>query len=275
MKLQKKIKMIIKNPKFLLYRWSKNYQRYYEGFSYDFDLNGEALLIHRLSSFNLNVVFDVGANIGEWSKFVELKFNLDTEIHAFELSPTTLDTLSLNCSQSLRIKINKFGLSNDTATIEYKDYGVNSGINTLLKNADFHDRSLEPKVRIAEVVKGEDYCNEQKIEMIDFLKIDVEGAENYVLEGFRKFLEQAKIKIIQFEYGYTHGDAKFLMKDFYSMLEEYGYVIGPLKPTGVLFMDFSYPLNDFNSGPNYVAVHKSQAEIIKAIRGKSILGFPS
>jgi hypothetical protein len=40
-------------------------------------------------------------------------------------------------------------------------------------------------------------------------------------------------------------------------------------------MDFSYPLNDFNSGPNYVAVHKSQTKIIDAIRGKSIPGFPS
>ena len=275
MKLYKKIKSVIQNPQFLIYRLSKNYLKYYEGFSYDFDLNGEALLIDNLSRFNLNVVFDVGANIGEWSKFVEIKFNNNSEIHSFELSPTTAETLTLNFSESPRIKINKFGLSNLTETIEYKDYGVDSGKNTLLKDADFHDRSLEPKVRIAEVVKGEEYCKNLQIEMIDFLKIDVEGAENYVLEGFRNFLEQAKIKVIQFEYGYTHGDAKFLMKDFYKMLEEYDYIIGPLKPTGVLFMDFSYPLNDFNSGPNYVAVHKSQTEIIKAIRGKSILGFPS
>lgn len=168
-----------------------------------------------------------------------------------------------------------YSLSNETGTIQYKDYGVDSGKNTLLKDADFHDRDLEPEFLIAEVYEGEEYCKNTNIENIDFLKIDVEGAENYVLEGFKNFLQQGKIKVIQFEYGYTHGDAKFLMKDFYKMLQEYGYIIGPLKPTGVLFMDFSYPLNDFNSGPNYVAVHKSQIEIIRAIKGKSILGFPS
>ena len=106
MKLYKKIKSVIQNPYFLIYRLSKNYQKQYEGFSYDFDKNGEALLIDNLSRFNLNVVFDVGANIGEWSKFVEIKFNNKTEIHAFELSPTTADTLTLNCSESPRIKIN-------------------------------------------------------------------------------------------------------------------------------------------------------------------------
>jgi FkbM family methyltransferase len=238
-------------------------------------LNGEALLIDRLSRFNLDVVFDVGANVGEWSKFIELKFNNTAELHAFELSPTTVDTLILNCLKSPSIKINKFGLSNETMIIEYKDYGVDSGKNTLLKDADFHDKQIEPNVRFAEVLKGAEYCRNKKIDRIDFLKIDVEGAENYVLEGFKEFLEEGKIKVIQFEYGYTHGDAKFLMKDFYMMLKEYDYILGPLKPTGVLFMDFSYPLNDFNSGPNYVAVHKSQTKIINAIRGKSIPGFPS
>jgi hypothetical protein len=46
-----------------------------------------------------------------------------------------------------------------------------------------------------------------------------------------------------------------------------------LKPTGVLFMNFSYRLNDFNSGPNFVAVHNSQKDIINAIQGKAIKGY--
>lgn len=39
-------------------------------------------------------------------------------------------------------------------------------------------------------------------------------------------------------------------------------------------MEFDYALNNFTSGPNYIAVHNSQREIIEAIRGKSIDGYP-
>jgi hypothetical protein len=63
------------------------------------------------------------------------------------------------------------------------------------------------------------------------------------------------------------------MKDFYKFFNDRNYIVGPLKPTGVLFMNFSYRLNDFNSGPNFVAVHNSQKDIINAIQGKAIKGY--
>ena len=66
-----------------------------------------------------------------------------------------------------RIKINKFGLSNETKIIEYKDYGMDSGKNTLLKDADFHDKQIVPLLRFADVVKGAEYCRNKKIDRID------------------------------------------------------------------------------------------------------------
>lgn len=121
---------------------------------------------------------------------------------------------------------------------------------------------------------GDQYCSENNIDRIDLLKIDVEGAEHLVLEGFKTMLAKGAIKVIQFEYGYASGDVKFLIKDYYALFEHYGYKLGPLKPTGVLFMDFQYPLNDFNSGPNYVAVHGKEIALLDGLRGKDIRGFP-
>ena len=41
-----------------------------------------------------------------------------------------------------------------------------------------------------------------------------------------------------------------ILKDF----NDNGYVVGVLKQNGVIFSDFKHKLNDFNSGPNFVAM---------------------
>ena len=193
--------------------------------------------------------------------------------HAFEISLTNIKVLHQKFSKNPRITINKYGLSNRRGEVEYKDYGRCSKVNTILEDANFHDHNIKPKLSKAFIETGDRYCVENGIELIDLLKIDTEGAEHLVLSGFCKLLEEGRIRVIQFEYGYTHADAKFLMKDFYKMLVKYGYVIGVLKPGGVIFTEFKYQLNDFQSGPNYVAVHKSCSCIIEKLRGKPIKGF--
>jgi FkbM family methyltransferase len=261
------------NPYFAMYAKAKKFILKYEGFSYDFDKNGEKRLFEKLENFKINTIFDVGANVGGWTEIALQKLPKST-IHSFEISKKTFQTLRTKHGSNHRVSLNNFGLSNENGEFEYKDYGENSGVNSLIVDADFHDKSITPVIVKATVETGDHYCKRNDIQEIDILKIDVEGAEHLVLGGFSEMLENGLIKLIQFEYGYTHGDAKFLIKDFYKLLEGYGYLLGPLKPTGVLFMDFDYALNDFNSGPNYIAVHKNQKEMIEAVEGKSIKGFP-
>jgi len=263
----------ITNPYFAVYAAAKRYILKYEGFSYSFQKNGEEHLLDALSDSGVKTVFDVGANIGGWTEIAILKFK-DANVHSFEISKTTFKSLQKKHVNNTRIFLNNFGLSDKKGQIEYKDYGENSGVNSLIMDANFHDQHISPTLVSAVVETGNDYCKKKKIGEIDFLKIDVEGAEHLVLRGFSDLLENSAIKVIQFEYGYTHADARFLIKDFYKLLEKYGYLLGPLKPNGVIFMDFEYALNDFNSGPNYVAVHKSCNAIIEKIRGKPIKGYP-
>ena len=263
----------ITNPYFAMYVIAKKFIHIYEGFTYSFKKNGEEWLLNALASSGVNTVFDVGANVGAWSEIASNKFP-SANIHSFEISQRSFKSLQKLHANNHRIKLNNFGLGNDKGEFEYKDYGVNSGVNSLIIDADFHDKTIEPALIKATVEIGDDYCKSNSIKEIDILKIDVEGAEHLVLKGFSDMLSEGAIKVIQFEYGYTHGDAKFLIKDFYKLLEGYDYLLGPLKPNGVLFMDFDYALNDFNSGPNYVAVHKSQKDIIDKVKGHPIRGFP-
>ena len=122
---------------------------------------------------------------------------------------------------------------------------------------------------------GDQFCLEHGIAEIDFLKIDVEGAEQHVLQGFEQMLSRQSIDIIQFEYGYANGDAGWLMKNFYEYLEGFGYVLGPLKSKGVIFMPFKYGLNDFRSGPNFVALNQRSVKLRHLLEGKEIRGYPT
>ena len=68
------------------------------------------------------------------------------------------------------------------------------------------------------------------ISHINFLKIDVEGHELYVLKGLGRYLDAKFIDIIQFEYGGTNFDSKINLKDFFDLLELNNFVIHKIMP---------------------------------------------
>ena len=255
-----------------IYRKSKKYIKFYENFSYDIKKNGEKYIQKKLSKFNIKVIFDIGSHTGGWTQMCSDIHN-QSKFHLFEISTSSFQKLSQTFKKKENITCNNFGLSDKDTNIDYVDYGEYSQINSLILKSNFHNNNLS-NIKKTYTTTGDSYCKKNKIYEIDFLKIDVEGAENLVLKGFNEMLNEAKIKIIQFEYGHINADTKFLINDFYEFLQSKGYILGPLKKNGAIFMEFCYSLNNFDSGPNFIAVHKSQKEIIKAINGKKINGYP-
>ena len=61
--------------------------------------------------------------------------------------------------------------------------------------------------------------------MIDFVKIDVEGAEKMVFEGAIELLQNKKIKCGIFEVEQTLYDANTHENEICNMLMDYGYLI--------------------------------------------------
>lgn len=234
-----------------------------QNFSYNFEKNGEKALLQALKNHPIHTVFDVGSNVGDWS-LIARSFFPHANIHSFEISPATFKTLRNNTTKK-NIIINNLGLGNQDTEIEFKDYGTDSTVNTILLNTSYHDHKIKPKISKSKIKKGDSYCLENNIDCIDLLKIDVEGAEHLVLEGFSQMINQKKIGLIQFEYGYANGDARFLMRDFYNLLNNAGYIIGKLKKNGVAFQPWSYKLNDFRSGPNFIAIRGDDTPLLKII----------
>jgi len=106
-------------------------------------------------------------------------------------------------------KFNSFGLGNENT---YKQYNIVS--QSILRNGGGNFKKIKIK-------KGFDYCNDNNIKSIDFIKIDTEGYELEVLKGMGNMLKN--IKIVQFEYGGTYISAKITLNDVINHLKNHGF----------------------------------------------------
>jgi FkbM family methyltransferase len=236
----------------------------HEGITNTIYTNGEKELIENTGSLGLKTIFDVGANIGNWTKLAHAA-HAQAQIHAFEIVPETFKTLQSKTSElSDRVTLNDFGLSDVDGTV---DVCVDPSSSVLSSMLDFAETAVTPgaveKVP-CQVKRGEAYCQEAGIDEVDFLKIDVEGAEHQVIAGFMPMIEARKVRLLQFEYNRGAIISHFLLRDFYQLLEPLGYSLGKLYPDGVQFHDYTLAHEDFH-GPNYVACLKDDTDMRQAI----------
>lgn len=224
----------------------------------EFTQHGEYQLLDKLT--NVNTIFDVGCNVGEWSRMARSLYP-DANIHMFEVVPQTFKKMLGNGVLDSNTHPNNFGLSATMGTIPMKIRADNDRVSTSVLSLH-HDNSF-----IAEglVVPGDTYCRVQNIQYIDYLKIDTEGHEYSVLEGFTQMFQQEKIACIQFEYGYISILTKKLLIDFYQLLTPHNFVLGKITPDGVQFKEYHLFDEDFK-GPDYLAVHKSRQDIIDRVK---------
>ncbi len=236
----------------------------YENLDYDFGSNGERRVLERLAqSGEVSVIFDVGANVGTWTQMAADLFPAAT-IHAFEIVPETYSALASNVAGHPQVHAHPVGLSDHAGDTLVNYVPGGSEAATLVDGAieEFFQRQTERVSARLEV--GDEVAAQQGITAIDFLKLDVEGAEYEVLSGFQTMLASGAIRIIQFEYGYVNVITKHLLRDFYELLEGAEMVVGKIYPGLVDFRPYRLQHEDF-LGPNFLAVSRSQEQLIAAL----------
>ncbi len=238
----------------------RRYLRWMENHNYDLATNGERYVLERLKNSGMKILFDVGANLGTWTSMAT-GILTEAEAHCFEIVPETALKLSVITGSDPRITVNQFGLGDGERDVVVKFYPESPGLSSLVD----YPHADAARVVAAKVRRGDWYCRERSIERVDFLKIDVEGAEELVLQGFAEMLDRHRIMIIQFEYGRANILQHFLLYDAYQLLTSHGFVVGKLYPDGVDFRPYSFDREDFQ-GPNYLAVQESRPDLIARLR---------
>ena len=134
-------------------------------------------------------VIDVGAHKGYFSFFTARLMKGTGKIYAIEPEPRNCFWIKkgILANGYKNINIHRIALSNlNGKTLLYK--GKKSGHHSIKRNMGLGSTVIETK-------KLDDLLNENNIQKLDFLKIDVEGAEVEVLEGAQHTLNQADLKI--------------------------------------------------------------------------------
>jgi FkbM family methyltransferase len=197
--------------------------------------SGEILIfdiVCKLSSSAV-VLFDVGANIGNYAKIAieNLPTELKHEVHCFEPSPTSFEKLKIKFAGSENVIVNSFALGAAKETASLYMNTESSRLASLTKrDLDHHGIKHDNIVVEVDVQTLDCYASERKIESIDLLKIDVEGHEMDVLIGAQQLIDQGAIKLVQFEFGGCNIDTRSFFRDFYFFLEGKGYHLYRILP---------------------------------------------
>lgn len=166
----------------------------------------EQLLISKLVQPGM-LAFDVGANTGDYSILLSKLVGSLGKVYSFEATSTTFTQLDKRLEQTECTNIcaiNKAVFSEDTE-IEFNEFPEGFSVwNSIGKpqmlNPDGSGEYVPiVKTELVKTVSLDSFCKNHNIENIDYLKIDVEGAESDVLKGATALLKKKAIKFIQFE----------------------------------------------------------------------------
>jgi FkbM family methyltransferase len=158
---------------------------------------------------NFNIAIDAGASYGLMSYSLNEKFN---QVHAFEVDPRVRDCLKQNIDKFNldRVKVYECGLSDkeETVSLTYRKNTFSTSIN---KNQ-----------------AGEFLCktiDSFNFQNMDFIKIDCEGYEPYILRGAEETIKKHKPVILMEDKNYSgkyYGEKGNLAVD---LLLSWGYTM--------------------------------------------------
>ncbi len=153
--------------------------------------------------------------------------------------------------------------ADEARSVELYSYTVEGEEQSLISSID---RRLPTQVVQVEVSAAErvevrtldDFCAEQGVERIDFLKLDVEGHELAVLRGAQRMLGAGAVSMIQFEFGPANIYSRTFFYDFWTLLSS-AYDIHRVVPKGLAHIAYYGEQREIFLTTNYLAVRRAGA----------------
>lgn len=177
------------------------------------------------------VILDCGANIGMASLYFKWLYPR-ARIHAFEPDPATFSLLQENIARNkLDIEVSNCALWDQNTEVNFfTDSGKPGSLLMTTTSAQLKSEPIKvPARRLSDFIQGD----------VDFVKVDVEGAEHRILSDLVQSGKIARIRQMVFEYHHRMPEQKSCLAGFLLMLEQAGFeyqihsVLYPITSTDV------------------------------------------
>ncbi len=224
----------------------------------DFNKNGESIITEFISKKS-DTIIDIGANVGQYTEKILKSVDINkVKIYLFEPGREIFKKLEQKFNNP-NIFLNNIAISNKKGSAifyEIENYGETSSLHL----ATVKNNKIKPHKVIVDTIDNL-FSN---IESIDFIKIDTEGNDFFVLKGAEEKLKKAQIKYIQFEYNFQWLHAGSSLIAAIHFLNSKKYVVFLIRHDGLY--KFNYDLyGDFFHYANFFAVHENYLETIQPI----------
>jgi FkbM family methyltransferase len=194
----------------------------------------------------------VGANEGDWTLEAYRNSGKGSKVYSYEPDPRAASIFKKR-QMPQEVYLSELAISNLEGKDEIFLNKEFTGLTTMsisLGEEDYEKRIVDTTTLDTEVEK-------QGIDFVEFLKIDVEGHEHFVLKGASGLLEEERIGCIQFEYGGKWREAGSTLKSVSEFLKENGFNVFFLAPKSLKTVDID-KIGEYFSYSNYVAVHEKK-----------------
>lgn len=192
-------------------------------------------LLSICESINDNSLFvDVGCNINpiveskkpvveNWNDdFTSIVLEYFPRVRCVGIEPLHYQSYEEKWKDDERVTLFKIALSDNEGVEKLYYPGSRHVLTSFYLQNNFNNTEEDINSIDIECRTLDNICREYDISFIDYLKLDVEGAEFKILKGSEKLIQDKKIKYIQFEIG-LYDDDMPKYNDICNFLKFYGY----------------------------------------------------
>ena len=138
---------------------------------------------------NGDVCFDVGANFGWYTTLFHKHCGTEGAVHAFEPVPVTFKELGIN--YQLMGKPENVFINNLALGDKNEEISINLFKDLPTGHASLSQQGRKDAVSFqCQMMTLDSYLEKQNIEQVNFIKVDIEGAELLFLKGAKKLFQQ-------------------------------------------------------------------------------------